>query len=119
VIIFFAVVAVALAAPQQGRDAQILRYENENIGIDGYKFLYETSDPISRSENGELINAGSENEAIAVKGEYSYVGPDGKTHSVICFIALVAVALAAPQQGPEAVIRAFENENIGIDGYKF
>ncbi|XP_044267485.1 endocuticle structural glycoprotein SgAbd-5-like [Tribolium madens] len=75
-------VAAASAAPQQGRDAQILRFENENIGIDGYKFSYETSDPITRQETGELTNAGSENEAIIVKGEYSYVGPDGKTHSV-------------------------------------
>ncbi|KAJ3653983.1 hypothetical protein Zmor_013201 [Zophobas morio] len=82
VAVFFVLVAVAAAAPQQGRDAQILKFENENIGVDGYRFSYETSDPISRNEVGELRNPGTDNEAISVQGEYSYVGPDGKTHTV-------------------------------------
>lgn len=38
--VIFASVALTLAAPQQGRDAQILRFENENIGVDGYKFRF-------------------------------------------------------------------------------
>jgi hypothetical protein len=38
-IVFAAVFAVAIAAPLDSpQDAQILRYENDNIGIDGYKF---------------------------------------------------------------------------------
>ncbi|XP_068905083.1 endocuticle structural glycoprotein SgAbd-5-like isoform X2 [Tenebrio molitor] len=82
ILVLVAVVAVASAAPQGGRDAQILRYENENIGVDGYKFSFETSDPITRQETGELTNAGTDNEAIIVRGEYSYVGPDGKSHTV-------------------------------------
>lgn len=37
--VFAALVAVALAAPlDDSKNAQILRYENDNIGIDGYKF---------------------------------------------------------------------------------
>jgi hypothetical protein len=40
ILVLVAVVAVASAAPQGGRDAQILRYENENIGVDGYKFRW-------------------------------------------------------------------------------
>lgn len=32
-------VAVALAAPlDDSKNAQILRYDNDNIGVDGYKF---------------------------------------------------------------------------------
>lgn len=38
VIVLCGLIAVTLAAPQQGGGAQILRYENENIGVDGYKF---------------------------------------------------------------------------------
>jgi hypothetical protein len=48
IIAFAALVAVALAAPvDDSATAQILKYENENIGIDGYKFAYETSDGTS------------------------------------------------------------------------
>lgn len=45
---------------------------NENIGIDGYKFAYETSDGTKRDEEGQLKNAGSENEAIAVRGSFTW-----------------------------------------------
>jgi hypothetical protein len=38
---------------------------------------------------------------------------------VILLCALVAASLAAPQQAGEAKIVRFENENIGVDGYKF
>ncbi len=38
-IVFVAIVAIALAAPlDDSANAQILKYENDNIGIDGYKF---------------------------------------------------------------------------------
>lgn len=34
-----AVLAVALAAPPQDeRDAHITKYENDNLGLDGYRF---------------------------------------------------------------------------------
>lgn len=36
---FFALLAVALAAPaDDSANAQILKYDSENIGIDGYRF---------------------------------------------------------------------------------
>lgn len=38
-IVFAALMAVALAAPlDSSKDAQILRYESDNIGVDGYNF---------------------------------------------------------------------------------
>lgn len=43
---------------------------------------YETSDGTSAQEQGELRNAGSENEAIAVRGSFSFVGQDGVTYTV-------------------------------------
>lgn len=68
VIIALAVSACIAAPVDDSSNAQILRYENENIGIDGYKFAYETSDGTSRQEEAQLKNAGSENEALSVTG---------------------------------------------------
>lgn len=44
---------------------------------------YETSDGTSRQEEGKLDNPQSENAALTVNGQYSYVAPDGKKYSVI------------------------------------
>ncbi|XP_055846575.1 flexible cuticle protein 12-like [Episyrphus balteatus] len=83
VIVFAAFFAVALAAPlDSAQDAQILRYDNDNIGVDGYNYAVETSDGKSVSEQGVVKNVGTEQEAISVQGQYSYVGPDGVTYTV-------------------------------------
>lgn len=83
IIIFAIVLVVVYGRPQQdSKDATILKYENENIGVDGYKFAFETSDGIQREEEGTLQNAGSENEAISVRGSYSYTDPSGKVVTV-------------------------------------
>ncbi|XP_017786807.1 PREDICTED: flexible cuticle protein 12-like [Nicrophorus vespilloides] len=82
-VVFAALVAVALAKPlDSDKDAQILRSDFDNIGVDGFQHAYETSNGISASEQGQVINAGTENEAIAVRGQFSYVGPDGVTYTV-------------------------------------
>lgn len=43
-VVFAAVLALSAALPQRqvddSKNAQILRYENDNIGIDGYNFAY-------------------------------------------------------------------------------
>lgn len=38
VIVFAALFALALAAPQGEKDAVVVRYDSENIGVDGYNF---------------------------------------------------------------------------------
>ncbi|KAJ2951867.1 hypothetical protein O0L34_g4111 [Tuta absoluta] len=83
-IVFALIVAAAVAAPAGGpdADAQVLRYDSENIGVDGFKYIYETSNGIAAQEEGQVVNPGSENEAIAVRGQYSYTGPDGVVYSV-------------------------------------
>jgi hypothetical protein len=43
---------------------------------------YETSDGTSAQEQGQLQNAGSENEIMSVKGQFSFVGLDGVTYTV-------------------------------------
>lgn len=45
-------------------------------------FSYETSNGIGASENAQLVNPGSENEGISVRGQYSYTGDDGVRYAV-------------------------------------
>ncbi|VEN33843.1 unnamed protein product [Callosobruchus maculatus] len=84
IIALAALVAVAVAAPQSqaDKDAVVLKYDSDNIGIDGYNFSFETSNGISQQETGQLNNAGSENEAIAVRGSYTFTGPDGVVYTI-------------------------------------
>ncbi|XP_075161706.1 larval cuticle protein 65Ag1-like [Haematobia irritans] len=79
IVLFAALFAVALAAPRP--DAEIVRSESE-VGPESYNYAYETSDGTKGQEQGQLKNAGSENEAISVTGEYSFVGDDGQTYTV-------------------------------------
>ncbi|KAG5676767.1 hypothetical protein PVAND_006576 [Polypedilum vanderplanki] len=62
--------------------AQILKYENENIGINNFKFAYETSDGVSRQEEGELKNEGSEDEALVVRGSVTWTSPEGEVFTL-------------------------------------
>ncbi|XP_049866009.1 endocuticle structural protein SgAbd-6-like [Pectinophora gossypiella] len=81
-LVVFALIAAAWAAPQNPQDVQILRYDINNGGLDGYNFAWELSDGSKQQETGQLKNQGTENEAIAVQGSYSWVGPDGVTYTV-------------------------------------
>ncbi|EDV95671.1 larval cuticle protein 65Ag1 [Drosophila grimshawi] len=76
-IVFVALFAVALARP----DVEIVR-QNSEVGPESYIFSLETSDGTKKEEEGHLKNAGSENEAISVKGSYSFVADDGQTYVV-------------------------------------
>ncbi|XP_071442999.1 endocuticle structural glycoprotein SgAbd-5-like [Hetaerina americana] len=83
VLLLLAAVALVSARPQQNpNDVVITSYTNENIGVDGYNFGYQLSDGTSRQETGELKNAGTENEAIVVRGSFTYKGADGQEYTV-------------------------------------
>lgn len=45
-------------------------------------FSYETSDGVSRSEQAQLKNVGTENEALSVRGTVSWVGADGQQYTL-------------------------------------
>lgn len=45
-------------------------------------YSLETSNGIQHSESGKVLNAGKENVGIAVRGSYSYTGPDGVKYTV-------------------------------------
>ncbi|XP_049822332.1 flexible cuticle protein 12-like [Aethina tumida] len=82
-VVLFAVVSVAVCASvNPDAEAQVLRSELDNIGVDGYKYGYETSNGIVADEAAHLVNVGTDNEAIAVHGSFQYVGADGVTYKV-------------------------------------
>ncbi|KAG7307719.1 hypothetical protein JYU34_006290 [Plutella xylostella] len=72
----------ALASPVEYKDATILRQNLDNIGVDGYNYAVETSDGKRQEESGTLTNPGTDNEALVVRGSYSYTGPDGVVYTV-------------------------------------
>ncbi|OWR42846.1 cuticle protein 1 [Danaus plexippus plexippus] len=85
-IVFVLFVAVAVAVPvydaSADKAASVVRFDLNNIGVNGYDFAYETSDGKVASEVAELKNAGLENEGLEVRGFFSYPGVDGKIYRV-------------------------------------
>ncbi|XP_073837829.1 larval cuticle protein 65Ag1-like [Musca autumnalis] len=78
IIVFAALFALALAAPS---DVEVLRSESE-VGPESFQYAYETSDGTKSEAEGHLNNQGTEQEAIVVRGSYSFVGDDGQTYTV-------------------------------------
>ncbi|SPP85119.1 blast:Larval cuticle protein 8 [Drosophila guanche] len=78
-IAFVALFALAFAAPSA--DVEVLRSDSD-VGPEGFNYVLETSDGTKAQAEGHLNNIGSENEAIAVKGSYSFVADDGQTYTV-------------------------------------
>ncbi|XP_055628820.1 endocuticle structural glycoprotein ABD-5-like [Toxorhynchites rutilus septentrionalis] len=82
IVVFAAVLAVALAAPVDEKDAHVVQYENDHQGIGGYNLKYETSNGIQQVEQAQLKKFDDEVSALVVRGSYSYVGDDGQTYTV-------------------------------------
>ncbi|KAM7356046.1 larval cuticle protein 65Ag1-like [Cochliomyia hominivorax] len=80
IIVFAALFAVALAAPRP-EEATILKSESE-VGPESFQYAYATSDGVEAEAQGQLKNVGSEDEAIVVKGSFSFVADDGQTYTV-------------------------------------
>ncbi|XP_053695165.1 flexible cuticle protein 12-like [Sabethes cyaneus] len=80
-IVFTAIVAVALAAPADDGAATVVKFENDQK-VDGYNVAYETSNGISGAEQAQLKTFADDVAAIVVKGQYSYTGADGVVYSL-------------------------------------
>ncbi|KAL0840401.1 hypothetical protein ABMA28_015658 [Loxostege sticticalis] len=103
-LVVLALVAAALAAPQQNpQDVQILRYELNNGNPDSYNFAWELSDGSKHEEQGQLKNQGTENEGISVQGQYTWVGPDGVKY-VVTYIADENGFQPTIEQGPGGAV---------------
>ncbi|OWR42847.1 cuticle protein 12 [Danaus plexippus plexippus] len=78
-------VAAAVAAPaaplSPDAAAEIVEFDNDNIGV-GPMAIVRTSNGILSEEDGQLVDVGSEDEGISVRGQFSYVGPDGVNYLV-------------------------------------
>ncbi|KAH8380761.1 hypothetical protein KR200_009521 [Drosophila serrata] len=79
-IVFVALFALAVAAPA-APEAQILRQDSD-VGPESFKYDWETSDGQAANAQGQLNNAGSEHESLAVQGSYRFIGDDGVTYEV-------------------------------------
>ncbi|XP_016975763.1 larval cuticle protein 65Ab1-like [Drosophila rhopaloa] len=77
-IVLFALFAVAAARPN---DAQIVRLDSD-VQPEMWSSKLETTDGTSINQNGVLKNVGTEHEAIAVKGSFSFVADDGQTYTI-------------------------------------
>ncbi|XP_004524508.1 larval cuticle protein 8-like [Ceratitis capitata] len=82
-VLFALFVAHTFAAPPAPAEhhVEIVR-QDADIAPESYKYGFETSDGTQHDEQGQLKNVGTDDEAIAVKGSYKYVGDDGVTYQV-------------------------------------
>ncbi|KAI8126465.1 Larval cuticle protein 8 [Lucilia cuprina] len=126
IIVFAALFAVALAAPRP-EDAVVLKSESE-VGPESFQYAYATSDGVEAEAQGQLKNVGTDEEAIVVKGSFSFVADDGQTYTVNYvadengFQPQDTVDSTKSQQQLTADMvntLKYENSNIGIDGYDF
>ncbi|XP_050092271.1 endocuticle structural glycoprotein ABD-5-like [Anopheles aquasalis] len=79
----FVAAAGVLAAPAtEEKDAQVLKYDNDHNGIDGYNFQFDTSNGIQRQEQAQLKQFDDENSALVVRGSYSFTADDGQVYTV-------------------------------------
>ncbi|KAL6428227.1 hypothetical protein ACFW04_008507 [Cataglyphis niger] len=94
IIVFAAVVAVALARPplvhekiDNNQTVIVKETPLDNIGIDGYNFGYELSNGQAHQESAQVVNAGQENESLAVRGSFTYVDPVTNVRYTVNYIA--------------------------------
>ncbi|KAH8370128.1 hypothetical protein KR093_002213, partial [Drosophila rubida] len=62
--------------------AQLLRYEVDKKPNGSFRFEYEGDDNSYRQEAGDLVNVGTDEEALEVKGSYRYTDADGQVIEV-------------------------------------
>ncbi|PBC33784.1 Flexible cuticle protein [Apis cerana cerana] len=88
--IAFALVIVVVYATPQGRQEEVVLVKetpSDNIGLGGYRYAYELSNGQSHQEVAELVNEGTENEALTVRGSYSWVEPQSNTVYTVNYVA--------------------------------
>ncbi|CAH2075266.1 unnamed protein product, partial [Iphiclides podalirius] len=88
VIVALCLLGLAFAAPppasytSDSKNAQILRYENDNTGFGSYKFEFEQTDGTKHEQQGEVVNEGREDEHLTIKGRFTFVAPDGVVYTI-------------------------------------
>ncbi|CAG7726150.1 unnamed protein product [Allacma fusca] len=83
VIILFALMGLAIAAPKPQQDysqVQIVTSSAEVLAPESYHYNYQLSDQSEARQSGMIVNPqepDQEKRSLAVQGEYSYTGTDG------------------------------------------
>ncbi|XP_034481345.1 endocuticle structural glycoprotein ABD-5 [Drosophila innubila] len=80
----FLLISVCRSLPaSDDATAETVRLESDNNGVDKYSFAYETSNGITRNEEGVLKSAEGDAEGVlAVHGSTSWTAPDGKKYEI-------------------------------------
>ncbi|CAH0715899.1 unnamed protein product, partial [Brenthis ino] len=86
-VVFFALLALAIAAPTVGKDLAALRalpallHEEVHDELGQFALRYVTAEGIVVYERGRLVPSENGTEYVLVlEGEISYIGDDGKTY---------------------------------------
>lgn len=72
-----ALTACVLARPADEPIAIVAQSQDGPNPDGSYKWSYEAGNGIKANEEGALVNAGTDTEAMSVQGGYSYTGDDG------------------------------------------
>ncbi|XP_026276157.1 larval cuticle protein 65Ag1-like [Frankliniella occidentalis] len=116
-IALLALAAVALARPQlqqaTPKPIAILKLASDVQPDGSFTYEYETENGIKADARGNLVNAGSENEALNQQGSFSFVADDGQTYS-ITWVAdengfqPQGAHIPVPPPIPEEILKALE-----------
>lgn len=81
-IVFAILVAAALAAPVDDSQTIVLNYKSD-VGTDAYRFNYQTSDGVSRFEEGILKDTNlSKYSAWNVRGSVTWTAKEGEQYTL-------------------------------------
>ncbi|KAJ0179913.1 hypothetical protein K1T71_004504 [Dendrolimus kikuchii] len=108
--LLFVLCAISLAAasaPPPGvysDKAEVVKYENDNPGFGGYRYEFKQTDGTEQEQSGVIKNEGSKDESLAVRGSFSWVGPDGVKYTVT-YVADEGGYQPEIEQGPGGGVR--------------
>jgi len=120
-LLVLATACVVFGAPQYYAPAAVgttpipIIAQAQVLNLDGsYQYSYQTGNGIAAGEAGQLKNPGTQNEAQAAQGYYTYTGPDGVVYQVEYYsdaengFVAKGAHLPTPPPLPEALVRANE-----------
>ncbi|XP_076640720.1 endocuticle structural protein SgAbd-6-like [Halictus rubicundus] len=89
IIVFAALVAIALAAPavQQPQVELVQETPSDNIGLGNYNYGFQLSDGSFKQETAELVNGGTDGQFLKVQGSYSFVDPATNVAYTVKYVA--------------------------------
>ncbi|XP_012149797.2 cuticular protein 13 [Megachile rotundata] len=77
IVVFVALIAIALAAPPVQPQAAVVVNEtpSDNVGLGSYNYGYQLSDGQAKQETAEVVEGGTEGPFLKVHGSFSFVDP--------------------------------------------